>query len=285
MDDRVLVVGASGMLGSTLIRHLPKYGWETWGTVRGQGHGKLIGGVDAYQLASVKAAIQEVRPVAVVNCVGVIRQRPEGQEPLPCISLNALFPHQLSEIAAEVGARVVHVSTDCVFSGKKQGLYNETDFADASDIYGRTKFLGELHSGDTITLRTSIIGHEFRAKLSLVEWFLSQSGKVRGYTKAIYSGMPTVELARVIGEFVLTRKDLKGLYQVSADPISKFELLKILATVYGKQVELEPFAGIEENKALDSSRFRQATSWSPPSWDRMIAQMFSDFQEMTNARQ
>ncbi len=271
-SERVLVLGASGMLGSTLTRLLPKYGHETWGTVRGAGGSKQMGGVDALNLQSVAAAIQEIRPSVVVNCIGVIRQREDGQDPETCIALNALFPHQLAKLAA----RVIHVSTDCVFSGQKGSAYLESDFVDANDVYGRSKLLGELHAPHTLTLRTSIIGHEIRAKLSLLEWFLAQSGSVRGYTKAIYSGLTTVELARVIGEFVLPRPSLQGLYQVSSAPISKFDLLNTVKRVYAHTIEVLPNDAVVENKSLDSQRFRAATGWTSPSWLAMIEQMHQE---------
>lgn len=171
MPKKILVLGASGMLGSMLWRKLPQYGFDVVGTVRGESTNRILGGVDASDLSTISSAIREVRPDVVVNCVGIIRQRPDGQDPLACISLNALFPHQLATLTKAANARLIHVSTDCVFSGKATKPYTESDFADASDIYGRTKFLGEVQGPGCVTLRTSIIGHERRGGLSLLEWF------------------------------------------------------------------------------------------------------------------
>jgi len=278
MLKKVLVLGATGMLGSTLWRRLPKFGYEVWGTVRGAGSERLVGDVDATNLLSIERAINEIRPEVVINCVGVIRQRQDGQDPVACISLNALFPHQLAALTKRAGTRLIHVSTDCVFSGKTEKPYLESDFADAKDIYGRTKYLGEVSDPGCITLRTSIIGHEQRGKLSLLEWFLSQTGPVKGYTEAIYSGLPTTELMRVIGEFVIPNERLTGLYQVSSDPISKYDLLLKINAIYHKGLSISSDNKVRENKSLDSTRFRKETGWFPPTWDQMIRDMHADFQ-------
>ncbi len=147
-------------------------------------------------------------------------------------------------------ARLVHVSTDCVFSGS-QGDYREDDACDADDIYGRTKLLGELHEAPAVTLRTSIIGHELRGRASLLEWFLAQRETARGFTRAIFSGVPTVHLARIVRDQVLPDPSLAGLYHVSAEPIAKFDLLTLIAAKYAKSIEIEPDDTLVIDRSLE----------------------------------
>lgn len=284
MKEKILVLGATGMLGSSLFRRLMFGGYEVVGTERYNTSPLLRGNVDALQFDTVERAIEEEGPAAVVNCVGVIRQRPDGQDPLVCIPLNSLFPYLLFRACHRREIRLIHFSTDCVFSGKKLSPYEETDPSDATDMYGRSKFLGEVNEKGALTIRTSIIGHELRGKLSLVEWFLRQEGVVKGFSKAIYSGLPTVEISNILVHHILPNRSLSGLYQVSAEPISKYELLKLIAKIYGLKVDLEPNDTVVENKVLNSSRFRKETGWQPPAWDRLIQDMHNDFRESIRAQ-
>ncbi|NTU50097.1 MAG: SDR family oxidoreductase, partial [Desulfobulbaceae bacterium] len=183
-----------------------------------------------------------------------------------------IFPHRLSKLCALVGARLIHISTDCVFSGKK-GMYSEEDFPDANDLYGRTKLLGEVDYPNALTLRTSMIGHEITGSKSLISWFLAQKGPVKGYRRAVFSGLPTVEIARVILDFVLPNAELHGVYHLSAAPIDKYDLLSRVAMVYGKSIEIVPDDSVQINRSLDSSRFRAVTGFNPKSWDEMIIAM------------
>jgi dTDP-4-dehydrorhamnose reductase len=182
-----------------------------------------------------------------------------------------------------VGARLIHISSDCVFDGLK-GNYLETDPSNASDLYGRTKFLGEVDHPHCVTLRTSIIGHELGTHYGLVEWFLQQTGTVKGYTGAIFSGFPTVELADIIAQHVIPKPELRGLYHVSSDPISKFDLLKMIAGQYGIETGIEPYAEFIANRSLDSRRFLEATGYASPSWERLVQRMHTDFTSSAHYR-
>lgn len=241
---------------------------------------KIFDNVDASNPETVRHIIHTVCPDVVINCIGIIKQKAESNNAVLSISINALFPHLVAGYCEEVGTRFLHVSTDCVFSGEK-GDYTENDFPDAGDLYGRTKCLGEVSSGNSVTLRTSIIGHELQGKLSLVEWFMAQSGKVSGYVNAIYSGFPTIELARIIDEYVVPNAGLKGLYHVSSEPISKYELLKTIAEVYEKNIEIIPYRDFSENKSLDSSRFRKVTGYYPPAWNDLVRSMYEYYKKMS----
>jgi dTDP-4-dehydrorhamnose reductase len=279
---RILTLGASGMLGHALIREFAASpGLEAWGTIRGTHaarrlpdavRGRLIEGIDVGDADALVHALATVRPHLIVNCVGLVKQLASAEDPLEAIPINTLLPHRLARICALVGARLVHMSTDCVFSGTK-GLYGEDDPADAKDLYGRSKYLGEVDYPNAITLRTSIIGHELEGARSLINWFLAQEGTTRGFANAIFSGLPTVEIARLIRDHVIPHPELHGVYHVSAEPISKLDLLRLVADAYGKVIEIIPDDTLTIDRSLDSTRFRQATGFSPKAWPALVAAM------------
>lgn len=280
---KILVLGVTGMLGNAVFRVFsadPAH--ETWGTLRGQAglryfasssHERLVCGLDVLDQDALVAVFAKVRPDVVINCVGLIKQLADAKDPLTALPINAMLPHRLARLCAVAGARLIHVSTDCVFSGGK-GNYLESDLSDAEDLYGKSKYIGELHDlPHAITLRTSIIGHELGSNHALVEWFLSQEGPVRGFGKAIFSGLPTVELAHVMKDYVISRPELSGLYHVAAAPIAKLELLQLVAARYGKQVEIRPDDALVIDRSLDGSRFREATGYQAPEWPELIRRM------------
>lgn len=278
---RVLVLGASGMLGNAMLRVMSDQdGWSVYGTVRSPNpalkalapKGQLLHGIYADQPDSLVAAFIHSRPQVVINCVGLVKQLASADDPLEALPINAILPHRLASLCELAQARLVHISTDCVFSGS-QGNYHESDIPDAEDLYGRSKLLGEVSNRHTITLRTSIIGHELGRDHGLIGWFLSQQGCVKGYTEAIFSGLPTCELARVVRDYVIPNTDLHGLYHVAAEPISKHDLLQIVSRVYGKPLQIEPDDRLKINRSLDASRFKQATGYVVPAWPELIAQM------------
>ena len=281
---KILVLGASGMLGNAMMRVLSE-GSEhaVYGTVRSAAAKRhfdaplaerLIDGVDVEHQDSLLQAFIRVRPDVVVNCVGLIKQLADADDALQAIPMNALLPHRLARLCELVGARLVHMSTDCVFSGDK-GNYRESDPSDAKDLYGRSKYLGEVAYPHTITLRTSIIGHELQSAHGLVDWFLSQQDRCNGYTRAIFSGLPTVALAGVVRDVVLPRPELSGVYHVAAQAISKFDLLALIADVYGKKIELVASDKLVIDRSLNAQRFNDATGYVPPSWPELIALMHS----------
>lgn len=280
---KVLVLGASGMLGNAVLRLLgASDGYEVFGSVRSAAAARLlpaelrdciVTGVDVENQDSLAALLGRVRPDAVINCVGIVKQLQEASDPLTTLPINAMLPHRLARMCDLVGARLVHVSTDCVFTGTK-GMYLESDPPDAIDLYGRSKSLGEVDYPHAVTLRTSIIGHELGGSAhGLVEWFLAQKDQVRGFTKAIFSGLPTVELAAVIRDRVLPAAQLRGVYHVSAAPIDKHSLLNLLAQAYGRPTRIVPDGQLVIDRSLDSSRFRSATGYQPPAWPELVRRM------------
>jgi dTDP-4-dehydrorhamnose reductase len=282
--NRVLVLGAGGMLGSTLMRTLPGLlGCEVLGTLRQPSQlaminsERLLTGIHADDFSSIERVLDTAQPDALINCIGLIKQLKEGQSPVPCIQINALLPHRLATACQQRGIRLIHVSTDCVFSGSR-GNYSEQDIPDPPDVYGQSKLLGEVHEGG-LTLRTSIIGHEPSGKaLSLIDWFLGAKGHLRGFTRAIYSGLPTVELARVMALVLRDHPQLQGLHHVSAEPIDKYRLLQIVQRVYGKtDALLQADDSFVIDRSLSSQSFRQLTGWASPNWESLITTMHQDY--------
>jgi len=280
---KILVLGITGMLGSAVFKAFsqdPQH--DVRGTLRSSAalkqfsasdHEHILTGIDVLDQDALVAVLTRVRPDVVINCVGLIKQLADAEDPLTALPINAMLPHRLARLCALSGARLIHVSTDCVFSGRK-GRYLESDLSDAEDLYGKSKYIGELHDlPNAITLRTSIIGHELTSNHSLVDWFLAQQGSVRGFSQAIFSGLPTAELARVMKDFVLPHPQLNGLYHVSAEPIAKLDLLALVAAQYDKTIEIRPDATLVIDRSLNSERFTQATGYKAPTWPRLIELM------------
>jgi dTDP-4-dehydrorhamnose reductase len=212
----------------------------------------------------------------VVNCIGIVKQVKEAQDPIVSVGLNSLFPHRLAKLCVTTGTRMLHMGTDCVFSGR-QGNYTEDDYPDAEDLYGRTKLLGEVNRERCLTIRTSIFGRDFAKQSALLEWFLShRGGRVRGYVNAIYTGFPTQVLARIMGDLIVEYPSLSGLYHVSSDPISKYDLLVRIRDTMGLDIEIEPYEDFYCDRSLDSSRFRAETGYPVPEWDEMITELAQD---------
>jgi dTDP-4-dehydrorhamnose reductase len=288
MKKKVLILGGTGMLGHLLFTQLSlQKNLDVYATARTSSGlsqwfspdlvKKIRVNVDADKFDSVIRAFASIQPNIAINCIGLIKQWPMSSDPLSAITINSLLPHRISMICRSAGARMIHISTDCVFDGKK-GNYTETDSSNADDLYGRSKFLGEVaYPPHCLTLRTSIIGHELKGKLGLIEWFLAQEGKVHGFTHAIYSGFPTIELAQIITDYILPNKDMNGVYHVSSDPISKYDLLKLVAKRYGKQIKIEPYDEFYQDRSLNSSLFRRITGYTPPSWPELVDKMYQYF--------
>lgn len=281
---RVLVLGANGMAGNAVFRFFSNsLGFETFGTVRSSvglesfsqvDRERLFRNIDVENTDSLVGVFALSKPDIVINCIGVIKQLSEATNPLLAIPLNALFPHRVAELCKLVGARMIHLSTDCVFSGKK-GMYTEADIPDAKDLYGLSKYLGEVDYSHAITLRTSIIGHELNGSRSLVGWFLSQTNTVKGFRLALFSGLPTVEIARIIRDYVIPHFELHGLYHVSSEPINKYDLLKLLSQAYHKIIDIQSDDQLVIDRSLDSTRFREATGYVAPKWPELIRLMSS----------
>lgn len=285
---RVLVLGGDGMLGHELqarwsARH------EVWVTLRRErgAYGpraarfgeRACFDVDARRAAALEDVLARARPEVVVNAVGLVKQRAEAQDPIAAIEVNALLPHRLARLCGEAGARLVHVSTDCVFSGAR-GRYTERDDPDPVDLYGRSKLLGEVTGAPhCLTLRTSIIGLELGRACGLVEWFLGQRGVVRGHRRAIYTGLTTAELARALERLLLQPDPPAGLWHLASAPIDKHDLLTRLARRLGRtDVEIVPDDAVVCDRSLDGRALEARTSYRVPTWDTMLDELALDIQ-------
>lgn len=287
-NAKIVVLGGAGMLGHKMFQRLGERFPETYCTLREDPKAEpfrrvdllqkpaVIQGVDVTDFGKLQATLTQLHPDYVVNCVGIIKQRDEAKSAIPSITLNSLLPHKLAAMSAGWGGRVIHFSTDCVFSGKRGG-YTEDDDSDADDLYGKSKFLGEVACENALTLRTSIIGREIVEHRSLLDWFLSQNHKtVRGFRKVIYSGVTTNSMADVVTNVIENHADLHGLYQVVSHPISKFDLLSLIRDAYGLDIEIEPENETLSDRSMKGDKLRSAIGYECPPWTELVRQLAED---------
>ncbi len=282
---RVLILGANGMLGHKLYQVLSPM-FEVHGTIRGEfkdiskygflQSSRIVPRVDAMKLDLLEQAITKTKPDVVINCIGVIKPLVEKVGVATTTYLNAKLPHQLYQICQNKGIRLIHISTDCVFSGKK-GNYREDDPSDAEDVYGKTKYLGEVKGKGALTIRTSIIGRELAGANGLLEWFLAnRRGKVQGYTNAIFSGFPTVHLSKIIADIIKKNQNLNGIYHIASEPISKFNLLTLINNAFGLNIEIKEYPDEHVDRSLNGALFQKETGFTPLRWKQMIVELDID---------
>jgi len=278
---RILILGGDGMLGHQLLKYLhPRHevkvtlrqdldAYASFGLFNRE---NAYDDVDVRSLERLVEVMADFRPAPVINGIGIVKQRPDAKESIPSLEINALLPHRLAVLCKGISARLIHLSTDCVFSGKR-GRYLESDPSDAEDLYGKTKFLGEVHEANCLTLRTSIIGRELSRHTSLLDWFLAQTGTVKGFTNAIYTGFTTLEMSRIIEKMLLEFPYAAGVYQVSSDPINKYDLLLLIREKLGLAIEIIPDEVFCCDRSLDSSRFQTDFNYIPRAWSAMIEEL------------
>ncbi|MGP0045832.1 MAG: dTDP-4-dehydrorhamnose reductase family protein [Syntrophobacteraceae bacterium] len=287
-DVKVVILGAAGMLGHKMFQMIRKAFPNTLAIVREDVkqppfdkvallQGKdIIPGIDATDFNRLQELLGEIRPNYIVNCVGIIKQRDAAHQTIPNITINSLLPHKLAAFAEGWGGKVIHFSTDCVFSGKRGG-YTEEDLSDAEDLYGKSKFLGEVQCDNALTLRTSIIGRELVEHRSLLDWFLSQKGRtIKGFKRVIYSGVTTNQLAEVVLLIIRQFPHLSGLYQVVSEPISKYDLLRLLKDAYKLDVEILADAMEVSDRSMKGDKFRSATGYVCPDWPELVQVLAQD---------
>lgn len=284
---KILVFGASGMIGHQMWYKLNKeFPNSVYGTVRkGADYYKhfnifntdyLIPNLDVTDFTNVLKVLDQLKPDVVLNCIGITLRKPEIKNLELCLEVNSLFPQRLGRWAAQHHKRLIHFSTDCVFGGGA-GMYTEESIPDAQDVYGKTKFLGEVLGSHSLTLRCPIIGREIAGKTELIEWFLQQRNKtIKGYANAIYSGITSAEMARQISLIIRKYPNLTGLYQISSEPISKYDLLVLLNEISNLNITVEKDNSYSTNKSLDSKKYRQLTGYNSPSWRAMLSEMMEE---------
>ena len=271
------------MLGSILMRRMSDdLRYQVYGTLRDRKkkdfyspelHDYLYTGVDTDVEQSIKHTIEDVSPDVVINAVGLIKQLRASNDPIAMLRINSLFPHVLHTYCRANDSRLIHISTDCVFDGLKGG-YKESDRVNADDLYGRTKFLGEVTSDDALTIRTSIVGPEFGSSNGLLEWFLSQQGSIKGFRKAVFSGLPTVEVADVIRNLILPSNVRSGLFHLASQPINKFELLNLFSEVYSKKIDIKCSDELVIDRSLNAEKFCDVFNYNPPDWEKLCRKMY-----------
>ncbi|MBM3560612.1 MAG: SDR family oxidoreductase [Alphaproteobacteria bacterium] len=281
---RILVLGGDGMLGHQLLRTLG-LAHEVKVTLRRAladyvacglfGAANAYDGIDVRAPDVLREVMAQFRPDAVVNAIGLVTHRAGDQDIVSHIEINALFPHRLWSLCREHGTRLVHVSTDAVFSGARGG-YHEDDPPDPLDTYGRCKLLGEVAAPGALTLRTAIIGLGLTRGTGLIDWFLRQHYEAKGYRNAFFSGLTAKELSRVIEKLVRGYPGAGGLYHLSAARVSKFDLLSGLRDRLGLSIQIVPEDAPRIDRSLDSTPFRAAFSYSPPSWSEMLDELADD---------
>lgn len=284
MKIKTLILGVSGMLGNILYRTFQNnLDIKIFGTLRKNIFfydeiksnllDSIYTNVDANLISDIESLIAKIKPNVVINCIGIIKQLATAKDPIDSITVNALFPHQLAQLCQKHNAKLIQISTDCVFSGNK-GNYTEQDNPDPVDLYGRTKLLGEVIAPNCLTIRTSIIGRELHSQNSLVEWFLSQKGKtVKGYDRAIYTGFTTIALAQILEKIIVEHPHLEGLWHISSDPITKYQLLNMMNQAFNLGITIEKDESFICDRSLNSQKFRDFTGFTPPSWEEMISQL------------
>ena len=281
---KVLVLGSNGLIGSTILRVLAEdSNLQVRGTIRSP-HLKsffpselsnlLISNINLLHTDTLLNLMNSEKPDVVINAAGLTKHLPGSDDALQALPMNAMLPHRLVEVCNLINARLVHISTDCVFKGDR-GMYSELDIPDAPDLYGRSKALGEIDNEHHITIRTSTIGHELNTGYGLLNWFLAQGESCKGYRKAVFSGLPTVVLAEVLRDYVINNNSLVGLFNLAANPINKYDLLNLIAEVYNKSIEVKVDEEVVIDRSLDSEKFSNATGYQAPGWPELIQKMFT----------
>ncbi len=280
---KILILGSTGLLGSALLKYFSKKNnFKCYGGIRKKSDTiklKNIKNIKLYKINYKKKrdiikVFNQIKPDLIVNCIGVIKQLVQKKKVSEILRVNSVLPHYFAQIVnLQKKIRLIHFSTDCVFSGTK-GKYRETDLPDAQDIYGRSKLLGELSYPNTLTLRTSVIGHELQTKYSLLNWFLDQKKSVKGYKNAIFSGLTSLEIAKVLDKFIIPNKNLEGLYHLSGKKISKYDLLNLIKKVYKKDIKININKNVKINRSLNSNSLQQITGYKPSGWNKIIKEMF-----------
>lgn len=282
---KVLILGGNGMLGHKLVQVLGEQ-FCVYSTLRRKfsdyenidlfEKNKVFERVDVYDFAEIERIIEKLEPDVVINAVGVIKQIPNAKDVINTLTVNSIFPQKLAAAAKKLNFKLIAISTDCVFDGKK-GNYIEEDVSDAVDLYGKSKNLGEVFEENCLTLRTSIIGREIETSHSLIEWFISnKGGRVKGFKNAVYTGFPTVILSEIIADLIKNFPDLQGLYHLSSKPINKFDLLKLVNEAYDLGIEIEPDEEFVIDRSLDSTKLRKKINFQPKTWEEMIRIMAED---------
>ena len=280
---KIAILGASGLIGHKLTQVLSDRFDTVVPVLHGSAgrfaefglfQGNAIENVDVADFEATVAVLNEIDPDVVLNCAGITKRRPEVNDPVLAITVNSLFPHRLAHWCKASDARMIHFSTDCVFDGA-QGDYTEGSVTTARDAYGQTKALGETRYDHCLTIRSSFIGQELAVHSELLDWFLAQRGQhLKGFTHALYTGVSTPVMARVVGDIIADHPDVSGLYQLSVpEPISKYDLLCLARDAFDLEVEITPDDAFEIRPTLNGTALRSVLNLTLPTWPEMMAEL------------
>tara|TARA_Y100000766_G_scaffold110909_1_gene94924 strand:+ start:130 stop:1002 length:873 start_codon:yes stop_codon:yes gene_type:complete len=282
---KIIILGCTGLLGNTITKNfLQNYDYEIYPIIRDfskikffkqEYHKNFVEILNILDLSELEKTITPIKPDIIINCLGLTNKFSNNNafEIQEFIEINSLFPHKLYQLCMQLNIRLIHFSSDCIFSGKK-GAYSETDIPDPIDIYGKSKLLGELDYENCITIRKSVIGHELFSKNGLLEWFIDQNEVVQGYKKVIFSGLTALELSRLLAIYIIPSKNLKGIINVTGPSITKYDLLKKIARVYKKSINIIPNESVISNRSLNGSKFSNLSGYQPKSWNELINSMY-----------
>lgn len=266
---KIIILGTLGMAGHIMAEHLDSLNkYEIYGIARSKDSKYVSKEIDVTDFNSLEKYIQEIKPDYIINCIGILVSK-SNNELTTAIQINSYLPHFLSELGNKLNYKLIHISTDCVFSGK-DGQYKEDSFRDGNDNYARTKALGEVINDKDLTIRTSIIGPELKTNgTGLLDWFLKQKEPIKGFSKAYWSGVTTLELAKQIESFL--EQDIIGLYQLCPETkISKYDLLKEFAKIWNKDIEIGDNPDYKVDKSLVCTRNDFTYKNSRPTYKQML---------------
>lgn len=265
---KVLVIGSTGMLGHVVKKYLIDKKYDVYETTRNQTNKYYFDALE--NIKKIEEIIDSIKPDFIVNCIGILNKKAEDY-PSQAILVNSYFPHYLDEMSEKYNYKLIHISTDCVFSGHDGGGYKEDSPKTATTVYGTSKALGEINNNRSLTLRTSIIGPDTNPNgIGLFEWFMKQKDEVHGFRKAFWSGVTTIELAKQIE--IAMNSNLTGLYHITnGQKINKYDLLTIIKDVFNKDIKIIP----DDNYSCDKSLVvtREDYKFNIPSYHQMIVEM------------
>lgn len=283
---KVIVLGANGMIGHRLTYDMASFGHDVWAGSRKQNRNleklKSLSTFNIFyeekmtDMSALSNHLREIKPDVIINALGIVKQNPLSLNADVVYQVNSIFPQQLGLLCQDFGIRLIQLSTDCIFDGKK-GNYTEADIPDPEDHYGKSKYLGEVRDLDNVlTIRSSTVGHELNSKKGLLEWFLNSTGNVKGFQGALYSGFTTKEFSKILHRVVLPNKNLKGLYHIASPTISKFDLLQLFKKSFKKEIQIDTDHTTIIKRNLDDSKFRKMTGFVPQSWEQMVIELAQD---------
>lgn len=281
--QKVLILGGSGMLGHMLVNNF-NLDFDLWCTVRNKSEkllhvlnidkDKIIDKINVEDFDNLHNLIMEIKPDVVVNCIGVVKQVSDAKNINKSLLINSLLPNYLKLLSSLYSFRLIHISTDCVFSGNK-GNYKEEDICDASDIYGKTKMLGEINQHNCLTLRTSFIGPEIETNNGLLNWFINNNNEeISGYKNALFSGFTSMELSKIIKRIIIDYKYINGIYHLSSYTISKFDLLNLINDIFNLRKNIIPLEEPFINRSLNSDKLKNILNFDFLPWDNMIEELY-----------